>query len=297
MLAAIETGGTKVFCAVSERDDPHTLVDRVKIPTTTPEETLAKINVFLRKHALERGLDAIGVASFGPVDTDPESERYGWVLTSPKPGWQDIDLHEAFDGVPECPTAFVTDVSGSLLGERALGAATGLDDVCYATVGTGVGVGIMVGGRLVTGHGTPELGHMPVRRHPDDDFPGRCPYHGDCLEGLAAGPAVQARWGRPAVGAEVDMIGSYVAQLAVVATLAVAPRRIVIGGGVAKTAGLLGSARRQAAVLMGGYLGANHPIQDPDSGFIVPPGLGDMAGIQGGLALASALLEGPTGSL
>lgn len=291
MLAAVETGGTKIFCAVSERDDPHTIVDSVRIPTETPETTLAAINAFLRAHHEGEGIEAVGVASFGPLETTPGTPHYGWITTTPKAGWLNTDLHLALAGLDDVPVDFVTDVTGSLLGERALGAASLLDNVAYATVGTGVGVGVMVEGRIVTGHGTPELGHILVRRHPQDDFAGICSYHGDCLEGLAAGPAIAARWGRTAQGAEVAIVASYIAQLVVTITLAIAPARIVIGGGVAKTEGLLDEVRTQAASLTAGYLGAGHPIQDPESGFIVPPALGDLAGVHGALALAASLLE------
>lgn len=290
MLAAVETGGTKIFCAVSRRDDPHTLVDSIRIPTQQPEVTLAAINEFLLKHHSSEGLDAVGVASFGPLDTSPGSSTYGYITTTPKAGWLNIDLHRALDGLGKVPVGFVTDVTGSLLGERALGAATGLDTVAYATVGTGVGVGVMVQGQVVSGHGTPELGHILVRRHPQDTFAGLCSYHGDCLEGLASGPAIQARWGRPAEGTEREIIAYYVAQLVVAVTLAIAPARIVIGGGVAKTTGLLDAVREQAGTLMAGYVGASHPIQDPASDYIVWPDLGDLAGVHGALVLAESLL-------
>lgn len=291
VLAAVETGGTKVFCAVAERDNPHELVDTVRIPTRGPEETISHINAFLRKHDEMSGVDAVGVATFGPVDTDPQSSRYGWVLQSPKPGWQNVDLHACLDGLGAAPSAFITDVSGSLLGEHALGSARGMNNACYATIGTGVGVGILVEGRLISGHGTPELGHVPVRRHPHDDFPGLCVYHGDCLEGLASGPAVLASWGHPAQGQDIDIIGYYIAQLVVVGVLAVAPQRLVLGGGVSKTPGLIENVRAHAAQLLAGYLGADHPAQDPASGFVTPPALGDFAGIHGALELAQSLLD------
>lgn len=291
MLAAVETGGTKVFCAVSNREDPHTLVDTIRIPTERPDVTLAAINGFLRRHHEAEGIEAVGVASFGPIETSPRSDRYGWITTTPKQGWLNTDLHRALDGLTDVPVDFVTDVTGSLLGERAIGAAVGLDNLAYATVGTGVGVGVMVNGGLVTGHGTPELGHILVRRHPEDGFEGVCSFHGDCLEGLASGPAIEARWGRPAVGAEREIIAYYVAQLVVSITLTIAPDRVVIGGGVAKTEGLMDAVRASAATLMAGYLGADHPIENAASGFVVAPGLGDFAGIHGAIVLAESLLD------
>lgn len=293
MIAAVETGGTKIFCAVAHRDRPHEIIDSTRIATTTPDESLAAVSAFLRGHHERERIDAVGVASFGPLETDPASAQYGWITTTPKAGWLNTDLHRVLDGLDDPAVEFVTDVTGSLLGERARGSATGLENVAYATVGTGVGVGVLVEGRVVTGHGTPELGHILVRRHPSDDFAGVCRYHGDCLEGLASGPAIQARWGRPAEGKEREVIAYYIAQLAVAITLAIAPGRVVIGGGVAKTEGLLDLVRLSAASLMAGYLGEGHPIQDPNGSYIVWPELGDFAGIHGALELADSLLSLP----
>lgn len=293
LIASVETGGTKVFAAVADRSTPHDLIESCRISTTTPEDTLGALADFLGEYHRRSPIEAIGVASFGPIDTNPDSPTYGWITTTPKPGWADTDLHQAFAAVDGAPVAFVSDVSGSLLGERWQGAAQGLDDLAYATVGTGIGVGVMLQGNLVTGHGTPELGHCLVRRHPADDFAGSCPFHGDCLEGLASGPAVEQRWGRPAEStAELEVLGYYLAQLCLNITLTVAPKRIVIGGGVIKTPGLLEVVRTRAAELTAGYLGAEHPIQTPDTEFLVLPGLGDWAGIHGGFEVALGVLDG-----
>ncbi|MGJ3507862.1 ROK family protein [Enemella sp. A6] len=292
LIASIETGGTKAFAAVAERENPHALIETCRITTTDdPDRTLGALADFLGEHHRYRRIEAIGVASFGPLETDPASPKYGWITTTPKPGWRDTDLNRAFAALDDVPVAFVTDVTGSLLGERWQGAAVGLDNLAYATIGTGIGVGVMVQGQLVTGHSTPELGHFLVRRHPADDYIGICPFHADCLEGLASGPAVLQRWGRPAASPdELDILSHYIAQLAVVTTLSVAPQRIVIGGGVMKTEGLWPAVREQAALLTNGYLGTDHPLQNPESDFVVPPDLGDWAGIHGGLELALGLL-------
>lgn len=289
LRAAIETGGTKVLVAVSDARAPHTFVDTLRIPALSPAETLPRIREFLAGHARTDQIESVGCASFGPFDTDPDSPHYGWIKVSPKPGWQNVNLWECLQGLNVGSAAFVTDVSGSLIGERALGAGRGCDDVCYVTVGTGIGVGAMVGGRLVTGRGAPELGHIFPRRHPNDVYPGGCAIHGDCLEGLAAGPTVNARWGAPAQGNQIDIIAYYIAQLVHTLVLAYAPQRIIIGGGVAKTPGLLGAVRSQAGAIMRDYLGADHPLQHPESGFIVAPELGDYSGLHGAMELAGAL--------
>lgn len=293
LIASVEMGGTKVFAAIAERSSPHDLIETRRIPTGTPQDTLDALADFLDEHHWRATIDAVGVASFGPLDTNPDSATYGRITTTPKPGWRNTDLHRAFRNLAGTPAAFVSDVTGSLLGERWQGAAPGVDDLAYVTVGTGIGVGVMVHGQLITGHGTPELGHCLVRRHPDDDFVGTCPFHGDCLEGLASGPAVQQRWGRPAETAtELDVLAHYLAQLCLNITLTVAPRRIVIGGGVIKTPSLLELVRQRSAELTAGYLGDAHPIQLPESEFLVLPGLGDWAGIHGGIEVALGLLAG-----
>lgn len=296
MIAGIETGGTKIFCAIAAPDDLANVVDSVRIETGEPTETLAQIRSFLERNHAKSPLEAIGVASFGPLETDRSAKNFGSISTTPKPGWANVDLHSITAGIASAQTGgsengvpidFVTDVSGSLLGEKAFGAAQGLTNVAYVTVGTGVGVGLMVEGNLVTGHGTPELGHILVRRHPRDTFAGRCPFHSDCLEGLACGPAISERWGGPAEGEAVEILAYYVAQLLVTISLSVAPQRIVVGGGVAKTAGLMDAVRAQYRDLVAGYLGD----QDLES-FIVPPALGDDAGVIGALVLARGLVEG-----
>lgn len=270
------------MCAVADAAEPHDFLDEIRIPTTDPDTTLRQVRDFLIQYG---PLEAVAVASFGPLDTDPASQTFGWITTTPKPGWQNTDLRSALVDLCPAPIPFVTDVTGSLLGERARGALVGCDDAAYATVGTGIGVGLMVRGQLVTGRSTPEMGHIIVRRHPDDDHPGVCSYHGDCLEGLASGPAVEARWGRPAEGHQVAIIAEYIAQMCATLALSVGPQRVVVGGGVSKTAGLMDEVRRRAADLVHGYLG-DHPIADPHSSFIRTPQLGDHSALHGAMELA-----------
>jgi fructokinase len=293
VIAGIETGGTKVLCALAAAEDPAAVLHSARIDTTTPERTLGAVRAFLAAHA-DGPLAAVGLASFGPVVVDPSAARYGRITATPKPGWQDVDLLAGL-GLRGTPTAVVTDVTGSAVGEHRLGAGRGVRDLAYVTVGTGVGAGFLVDGRPLSRRAHPEAGHLLVRRHPDDRYPGSCPFHGDCLEGLAAGPAVAGRWGRPGpdLGADraraVELGAHYVAQLLAAVTYTVAPERIVLGGGVAKTEGLLEAVRSELARLVAGALD-DHPCADPGSGYVVRPELGDDSGVRGALALARDLL-------
>ncbi|MCJ8504568.1 ROK family protein [Kocuria flava] len=294
MIAGIETGGTKVLCALAEPSAPARPVRSARIPTTSPEQTLGRVRAFLAEHAGGR-LEAVGLASFGPVRTDPRDPRRGSIAATPKPGWSGTDLLTGL-GLGAVPTAVVSDVTGAAVGEHRLGAGRGVRDLAYVTVGTGVGLGLLVDGRPLSERAHPEAGHLLVRRHPQDRFPGSCRFHGDCLEGLAAGPAVAARWGRPAedLGPHreraVELGAWYTAQLLAAVTWTVMPERIVLGGGVAGAEGLLGAAREQLAGLVGGAL-EGHPAGDPRSGYVVPPGLGTGSGVLGALALARDLLD------
>jgi len=299
MIAGIETGGTKVICAVSQSGDPSEAPATTWIDTTTPDETLGEIRAFLDSHAGSSGLDAVGIASFGPLDVNPESPRFGWVTSTPKAGWRNTDLLAGLKLPAGVPVAVVTDVTGAAIGEQQLGAGTGVEDLAYVTVGTGVGAGIIAGGKPLPVLAHPEVGHLTVRRHPEDEYPGICPFHGDCLEGLTSGPAVAGRWGRPGrdLGAdlkrEVDISSYYIAQLMATITYTVAPQRIVFGGGVSKTPGLLKAVRVKLAALVGDALDG-HDLTATNSGYIVRPGLGDYSGVQGALALARQMSESRT---
>ncbi|MGV0108843.1 ROK family protein [Arthrobacter sp. CP30] len=295
MIAGIETGGTKVICAVADPRDPGSPVDQARIDTTSPAETLAAVRAFLAPYAVDGRFDAVGLASFGPVEVDAASPRYGRITSTPKPGWRDTDLIAGLGLVDGTPVRLVTDVTGAALGEHRFGAGRGVADLAYVTVGTGIGAGIVVNGAPFTLRSHPELGHLVIRRHPEDSFPGVCPFHGDCLEGLASGPSVAARWGRPGheLGSlrhrAVEFSAYYVAQLLATVTYAAAPQRIVVGGGVLKTPGLLDAVREQLALLVGGAL-ADHPLTDTRSGYVVRPALGDESGVRGALSFAGEAL-------
>lgn len=299
MFAGIEAGGTKFVCALGS--GPDDLRATTSFPTTTPQETLGRAIAFVREQqeTLGERVTAIGIASFGPLDLRAGSSTYGRVTSTPKPGWAGADVVGAFHDAFGVPIGFDTDVNGAALAEARWGAGRGLDPVVYVTVGTGIGGGALVNGRLLHGLLHPEMGHVLVRRHADDPFAGRCPYHSDCLEGLASGPAIEARWGRPATGLGADreravaLEAWYVGQLAALLTCVLSPERIVFGGGVCKLPGLIDTLREQTVELLNGYLDVPEVTRDITR-YVVQPGLGDHAGVLGGIALAQQAGAAPS---
>ena len=286
----IEAGGTKFVCAVGTGpEDIHT---ETRFPTTTPEETLGKaIDFFREAVAAGRNLDAIGIGSFGPVDPDPDSPTWGYITTTPKPGWANTEVAGAIGRALEVPVGFDTDVNAAALGEYRWGAAQGLSSFIYLTVGTGIGGGGMVEGRLLHGLMHPEMGHLRIPHDRSaDPFPGNCPFHGDCLEGLAAGPAIAARWGRrgetlPEEHPAWPLEARYLAHGLVNFILTLAPQRIVIGGGVMSQPHLFELVRAEVQSLLNGYIQAPEILDEIDA-YIVPPGLGQRSGVLGAMALA-----------
>jgi fructokinase len=279
-FGGIEAGGSKWVCAIG--GGPDDLRETIVIPTTTPDETIGRAADFL---ADGDSLAAVGVGSFGPVDL-----RAGRITTTPKPGWADVDVVERLRDRLDVPIAFDTDVNAAALGEHRWGAAVGLDTFCYVTVGTGIGGGGMVNGRLIHGLIHPELGHMRVPHdHERDPFEGVCPYHGDCLEGLASGRAMQVRRGRPAT--EIDdedawaLEADYLAFGLLNLITVLSPQRIVVGGGVARNPGLLPLVRTRVRTLAAGYFAAPELDEGLDE-YIVPPALDDRAGVLGAIELA-----------
>lgn len=296
VLLGIETGGTKIVCASAT--SPLDLAAVQTFATTTPHETLGRIAAFVAGQSRGATIDAIGIAAFGPIDLDPASASFATIGATPKPGWSGARLLDAVRTATDAPVAVDTDVTAAALAEQRWGAGTGLRDLTYVTVGTGIGVGALVAGQPLHGTAHPEIGHLTVRRHPHDTFAGVCRLHGDCLEGLASGPAIAARWGRPADDladlrdGAVAVQSHYLAQLVAAVTYLLSPARIVLGGGVMQMPGLLDAVRSQSARLVAGALGADHPVSNPSSGYLVAPALGDRAGVIGALTLAADLTAG-----
>ncbi|TML46032.1 MAG: ROK family protein [Actinobacteria bacterium] len=286
VYGGIEAGGSKWECAIGT--GPNDLRATATLPTTTPAETIDGAVAFFER---EGPVDAVGIGSFGPLDGNPASPTWGYITTTPKPGWAQTDFGREIKRRLGVPVAFDTDVNAAALGEHRWGAARGLDTSCYITVGTGIGGGGMVGGKLVHGLLHAEFGHMRIPHDREvDPFPGVCPYHGDCWEGLASGRAIEARWGTPA--AELDdepawhLEARYLALGIVCVICVLSPERVVIGGGVMNRPGLLELVQREIVALMNGYLSA--PVfGDGISGFITAPALGPRAGVLGALALAA----------
>lgn len=283
LLGAIDAGGTSWRCAVAA--GPNRIIARAAFPTTTPEQTLARAAAFF---AAQPTVATIGVACFGPIAVNPDDERWGQILSTPKPGWSGADVAGELARATGARISLDTDVNAAVLAERAWGAGQGLDDLAYVTVGTGIGAGLLVGGRTVRGALHPEAGHMRAPRHRDDDFPGVCPFHGDCIEGLASAPAIAARWGvdpaqLPDRHPAWDLEAHYLGHLAASLILTAAVRRVIFGGGVMARGGLVERVAAKTSELIGPY-GPNAPGEAGVS--VVGAGLGADAGLLGGLWLA-----------
>ena len=287
LYGGVEAGGTKFVCAVGT--GPGDIRAETRFPTTTPQETLGRAVDFFRGYQAD--LASLGVASFGPVDPNPTSPTFGFVTTTPKPGWPNTDVAGAFRQAFGLPVAFDTDVNAAAVGEGRWGAAQGLDTFIYITVGTGIGGGIVAGGRLVHGLIHPEVGHIRLPHDwQADPFPGSCPYHGDCLEGLASGPALEARWGQrgdtlPADHPAWPLQAHYLALALVCFICTVSPQRLILGGGVMNQPHLFPLLRAQVQRLLNGYV-QSPAILDHIDQYIVPPALGGYAGVLGSIALA-----------
>ena len=285
LLGGIEAGGTKFVCAIGYPPDDIHAVER--FPTTTPEETLGRAIDFFRTQP--RPPDSIGIATFGPADLRPSSETYGFITSTPKPGWSNTDILGLIHKELQLPIAFDTDVNGAAVSEYLWGAAQGIRNLLYLTIGTGFGGGALVDGRPVHGLVHPEMGHLLLPRAEGDEFPGICPFHGDCLEGMATGPAIQARCGVAAESLPPDHKGwSFVVHYLSVAVtnliLTLSPERIIMGGGVMQQTHLFPAIRSRVQSHLNGYVQADEIIHGIDQ-YIIPPGLGNQAGVLGGMAL------------
>jgi fructokinase len=295
LLGGVEAGGTKFVCAVGT--GPNDLRAELRIPTTTPAETIPQVIAFFRAQTQQAGaLAAIGIGAFGPVDVRADSPTFGWFLNTPKPGWQQIEFANVLKRELQVPIGFDTDVNAAALGEQIWGNAQGLETFIYLTVGTGIGGGGRVGGQPIHGLLHPEMGHVLIPRDRAlDPFSGVCPFHGDCLEGLASGPAMEQRWQQKATALSADhpawaLEAHYLALGLVNYILTLSPERIILGGGVMSQKQLFPLIHAEVRKLLGGYLDVPK-IMDDIEGYIVPPGLGDRAGILGALALAQQALN------
>ncbi|HEY6455508.1 MAG TPA: ROK family protein [Steroidobacteraceae bacterium] len=290
LVEAIEAGGTKFRCAVAAGTGE--ILKEVRIATTTPAQTIAACLEFFDRQACLGEPDAFGIASFGPLDLDARSKSRGHLLATPKRGWEGTDLLCPFIERYAKPVAIDTDVNAAALAEAQLGAGRGCVCVAYVTVGTGIGGGAVVNGIPLKGLPHPEMGHLRVVRDPRDAFDGVCPFHGDCLEGLASGPAIRARWGAPldelpAAHSAVSIIGNYLGQLAAAIVLILASDRIVFGGGVMREPRLIAQIRHHARTVLCGY------PTDSVEGRISTPGLGDDSGLLGAVLLAVSAANRP----
>jgi fructokinase len=289
LYGGIEAGGTKMVCAVGT--GPTDLRAQISFPTTTPGETLARMIAFFQQQQLITPLAAIGIGSFGPISLDHHASDYGSITSTPKPGWAHTNVVRTLERELGVPVGFDTDVNAASLGEWRWGVAQGLETFLYLTVGTGIGGGGLYNGRLMHGLLHPEMGHIRLPHNREaDPFPGICPYHEDCLEGLASGPAMKARWG---VAAETflsdhpawDLEAYYLALACVSFICILSPQRIILGGGVMSQSHLFPRIRQEVQALLNGYIQAPAILQQIDA-YIVPPGLGNRVGVLGALALA-----------
>lgn len=285
IFAGVELGGTK--CVAILARGPDDVLARETLPTTSPEETLGRIEEILANWRSEHGFAALGIASFGPINLDEDSAGHGEITSTPKPGWRGAQVRDRLARATAVPTAFDTDVNGAALAEMRWGSGRGFDDFAYVTVGTGVGVGLIVNGKPTRGFAHCELGHIRVARLPGDEFAGSCPYHGDCVEGLAAGPSLEARAGDRVSQLEPDdplwdSVAWTLAQLCHAIVCAAAPRAIAIGGGVVGNQPHL--LRRIEPMLVDSL---NGYVELPSNGpYVRSPALGDDAGPLGAIALA-----------
>jgi fructokinase len=290
LIAGVELGGTK--CVAILARGPDAIEDRVQLPTTRPEETLAALEAVLERWS---GFQALGIASFGPVSIDRGSADHGHITSTPKPGWAGTDVGGRLTRITGVPTGFHTDVAGAALAEARWGAAKGLADIAYATVGTGIGVGLIAGGRPVDGLTHSEFGHIRPVRMGGDDWIGVCPFHGACVEGLASGPAIRARTGTAGQDLAADdpawdLVADALAQMVHTLVLTGVPRRIVMGGGVMTgNDHLFPRVRRAMTKSLNGYI-ALPEVADADT-FVVAPALGNNAGPLGAVILGMQALE------
>lgn len=288
-IGAIEAGGTKFVCGIG--NEQGMIEDRTSFPTAEPGSTLEQVIAYFEHNKV----DCIGIGTFGPIDIDPSSPSYGYVTTTPKRGWANYPFLRTLKQTFDVPFGWDTDVNAAALGEARWGAAKGLDSCVYYTIGTGIGLGVFAEGKLVHGLVHPEGGHVLTRRYPEDRFAGACPYHGDCLEGMAAGPAIEKRWNVKGSDIPVDhpawaMEAFYIGQAVAASILMLSPKKIILGGGVMHQKQLFPMIRAEVQNNLNSYVSAKAVLDNIDD-YIVPPGLGDNSGLCGALALGLQAME------
>jgi len=289
LYGAVEAGGTKFVCAIGS--GPDDLANEIRFPTTTPEETIGRTIAYFQEHLEQRSLTAIGIGSFGPIDIRPDSPTFGYITTTPKPGWPNTNFLGKLKQELKLPLYFETDVNAAALGEFAWGAAKDLQNGLYLTIGTGIGGGAIVNGKLAHGFNHLETGHILIPQDTKrDPFPGICPFHGNCLEGLACGPAIEKRWGARAENLPPDhpaweLETDYLAKALVNYILTMAPQRIIMGGGVMAQDFIFPMIRKEVKRLLNDYIPLPEIFERLED-YIVPPKLGNRAGILGAIALA-----------
>lgn len=277
-----------MVCAIGREDG--TILEQISIPTKTPEETIPEIICYFK----EKEIVSLGVGAFGPIDVNKNSATYGYILETPKLAWRHFNLAGTLKKELKLPIGLDTDVNGSCLGEMTFGCAKGLDSVIYITIGTGVGVGAAINGKLLHGMLHPEAGHILLRKQEEDAFEGKCPYHKSCLEGMASGPAIEMRWGKKAVELKEnkrvwELESDYIAQALMNYILTLSPQKIILGGGVMHQEQLFPLIREKTAEYLNGYL-VTKELKDMDS-YIVPASLEDNQGIMGCIQLAKLALQ------
>jgi len=286
LIGGIETGGTKTTCAIGSENGE--IIEKETFPTKQPAETFIKIADFFSNKKIDR----IGVGAFGPIQVDDKKELYGTIFETPKTGWSNVSLLEEIKKFVSTPVVIDTDVNAAVYGEFKWGEGQTHDSCVYFTVGTGIGLGAIVNKKIIHGSLHPEAGHMFVKRHWNETFSGGCPYHKDCLEGLASGTAMKNKWGKSCDDIENeqawDIEAYYLAQAALNATYAYSPDKIILGGGVMNKKGLISKIRDEFNYLLNGYLKKDFIYSDS---FITLPGLGENSGIKGAIALANDKLS------
>lgn len=284
IFGGLEAGGTKMVCAIG--DENGNILDRVQFDTLSPDVTMPKMIDFFKKH----NIVSLGISCFGPVDLNKKHDTYGSVLKSTKVKWSDYNIVKRFKEELNIPVGFDTDVNGACLAEAIYGAGKGLDNVIYFTIGTGIGVGVYLNGKLQHGLLHPEGGHINIKKHPNDKYDGCCIFHKDCLEGLASGPAIEGRYHQKGETLSsnkefIDLESYYLAQGVCSAIYSYSPEIIILGGGVMHTPGLIEEVRKKVLTMLNGYIQASEVTNNIDK-YIVLPGLKDNAGALGSIKLA-----------